>query len=572
MNKTGNPLGQAITKHPVTCLGLFCLLLTGVFSQSDEITFATTAPLILAAVTLVAVVGQFPNKKAMLLTGAAGVAVGILGFLCTLSSYYLPLTLALSGGMILLGITVTLLVTRCLTQKRAVLLLFALGFLLRLCYVLYTSAVVRQHDVWYFSNGDFIFFENQRHAEYIEYIATYLRLPALDPTTVGLSQLYHPPFHHLLAGLWLRLNTLLGIPYSAAVENIQLLTLFYSSAVMVIAYRILRFLGCRKASLFLPLTLVVLHPTFILMAGSVNNDLLSVTLALYAVYATLRWTKTPTLKTIIPIALGVGLSMMSKLSGGMVAPAIALVFLWKWWEAIRKKDGTGKEMFWQFALFGVICVPLGLWWQVKNLVAFGLPLTYVPALTQNSGQYIGDYTPFQRLFEIQSSSLGEVFLVWKNQNMKADYNEYNMLLAFLKTSVFGEFTLFDTTLTADGIHTAGTFFAKLLFFANAWLSVCSLGSGIYLFTKKKHRKSPVFWMLFLVLSVFLLSYIRFCFAYPQTCTQNFRYAVPTLMAGCGFLGLVLKDTKNTIFHTAVTALTLFFGLGSAVCYTLLGLV
>ena len=225
MNKRVNPLVAAVTRHPITCLGILCLLLAGVFSQGSEITFAPTAPLILAAVTLIAAWSVFPNKKAMALVMAAGAGVGILGFILTLSSYYLPLTLAIAGVLILLGIAGILLATRTLTQKRAVLLLFAFGFLLRLCYLLYTSAVVRQHDVWYFSQGDFVFFQSQRHAEYIEYIATYLRLPQLDPTTVGLSQLYHPPFHHLLAGLWLRLNTALGIAYPTAVENIQLLLL-----------------------------------------------------------------------------------------------------------------------------------------------------------------------------------------------------------------------------------------------------------------------------------------------------------------------------------------------------------
>ncbi len=571
MNKTKNPLQQAITKHPVTCLGIVCLLLAGVFTQGQEITFAPTAPLVLALVTLVAVAGVFPNPKVMITVALAGVLTGISGYLLTLSSYFLPLTMVLFGGLLLIGIALILFINGQLTQKRGFMLLLAAGFLLRLCYVLYTTAATRQHDVWYFSDGNFLFFENQRHAEYIEYIAANLKLPHLDPTTVGLSQLYHPPLHHLLAGLWLRLNTALGVEYAVAVENIQLLTLFYSSAVMVVAYRILRLLKCKGFSLFLPLSLVVFHPTFILMAGSVNNDLLSIALAIYALYATLRWAKNPTAKTIIPIALGIGGAMMAKLSGGMVAPAVALVFLWKWWEAIKKKDGSGKKLFWQFALFGTICVPLGLWWQVKNMVAFGVPLTYVPALSENSGQYIGDYTPLQRFLDLPQTGLQEIFVAWNKQGSPVDYNEYNMLLALLKSSVFGEFTLFDSA-SPMGVQQAGVTVSKILFYANTALIGCSLCSGVYLFMKKEQRKSPAFWLFTLVWGGLLLSYIRFCFAYPQTCTQNFRYAVPTLMAGCVWLGLGIKYTKNRIFCGVITAFTLVFCLGSALCYTLLGLV
>ncbi len=571
MSKAKNPLQQAITKHPVTCLGVLCLLLAGVFTQGVEITFAPTAPLVLALATLVAAAGVFPNQKAMATVVLAGVLIGITGYLLTLSSYFLPLTMALFGSIVLVGIALVLCINGQLTQKRGLILLLTAGFLLRLCYVLYTTAATRQHDVWHFGSGDFLFFQSQRHAEYIEYIAANLKLPHVDPTTVGLSQLYHPPLHHLLAGLWLRLNTALGMEYTVAVENIQLLTLFYSSSVMVITYRILRLLKCKGFALFIPLSLVVFHPTFILMAGSVNNDLLSIALAIYALYATLRWAKNPTVKTIIPIALGIGGAMMAKLSGGMVAPAVALVFLWKWWEAIGQKDGSGKKMFWQFVIFGMICVPLGLWWQVKNMVAFGVPLTYVPALSENSGQFVGDYSPMQRLWELPQTSLKNIFVVWQNQGVHADYNEYNMLLALLKSSVFGEFTLFDSA-SPMGVQQAGVTVSKILFYANTALIGCSLCSGAFLFTKKEHRHAPAFWLFLVVWGVLLISYIRFCFGYPQTCTQNFRYAVPTLISGCVWLGLGLKYTKNRIFRGIITACTLVFCLGSAVCYTLLGLV
>ena len=107
-----------------------------------------------------------------------------------------------------------------------ILCLMAAGFLLRLWYVLYTPVNVRQHDVFSFGAEEPItVFSNYRHAEYIEYICRYLSLPEVDPRAAGLSQLYHPPLHHLLAGLWLRLQLALGSGYRRAVESIQLLTL-----------------------------------------------------------------------------------------------------------------------------------------------------------------------------------------------------------------------------------------------------------------------------------------------------------------------------------------------------------
>jgi hypothetical protein len=146
-----------------------------------------------------------------------------------------------------------------------------------------------------------------------------------------------------------------------------------------------------------------------------------------------------------------------------------------------------------------------------------------------------------------------------------------MLLALLKSSVFGEFTLFDSA-SQPGIHQAGFTVSKVLFYANTLLVGCSLTSGIYLFTKKEHRHSPAFWLFGVVWVVLLISYLRFCFGYPQTCTQNFRYAVPTLISGCVWLGCALKYTKNRTLQGGAIACTLVFCLSSAVCYTLLGLV
>ena len=569
MTFSQTPLGKGVQKHPIITLGILCLLLAGVFTQAPTVSFLATAPLVVALLTLVCAVGVFPRTNLIITVALGGILALIWGTCFYFLNAPLPLSLGLVGLSLLLSIFLLLLYFKKLTPKRGVLLLFAAGFLLRLCYVLYTTVATRQHDVWFFSQGDFSVFSNQRHAEYVEYIATYLKLPVEDPTAVGLSQLYHPPFHHLIAGLWLRLNTAMGVEYTAACENIQLLTLFYSSAIMVITYKILRLLGCKGFSLFLPLSLVVFHPTFILMAGSVNNDLLSITLAFYAVYATLRWANQPTIRYIIPIALAVGFAMMSKLSGGMVAPAIALVFLWKWWESFGKKDGSFQKLFYQFALFGILCIPLALWWQVRNGILFDMPLTYVPALSENSGQFVGDYTTAQRLWEVNTHDLNNVFVLWQHQG--APYNEYNCFLALLKSSMFGEFTLFDANSTLSP-HPLGIVACKTMFYTNLALVACSLWATLRVMTKKETRKTPQAWLLFLLLGVLLVSYLRFCFGYPQTCTQNFRYAVPTLLAGCGLLGVWLNTINNKFITIGIGCLAGVFALSTALCYTLLGLV
>ena len=359
----------------------------------------------------------------------------------------------------------------------------------------------------------------------------------------------------------------MGIDRGVSYENIQFLTLFYSSACMVVGYRLLKILGCKRWGLVLPMAILCFHPTFIIMAGSINNDLLSITLALYGVYAAVRWYKDPTLYHIITVALGVGLSMMTKLSGGLVAPGIAVLFLAKWpASAVDKKQFA--RLFWQFGVFALICIPVALWWPVKNAVLYQVPITFVPSLSENSGQYLGQYTTAQRLFELPKESFSQIFMAWQNQTAAVPYNEYNLFLSLMKTSVFGEFTLFTPHLFPNTWqHLWGVAASKTLFWSNILLAILSLYAGVLCLVRCRKRIVP--WALLAIWVVVTFGYVRFCFAYPQACTQNFRYAVPTLMCGLAALGGWTSHCTKT-FKILVAMATGVFCLASTATYGLLG--
>ena len=91
---------------------------------------------------------------------------------------------------------------RMLTTRRAVLLLMAAGFLLRLAYVLTFSIYQKQHDAGSLESMD-------GHIGYIATLAFHGALPDIDVRTV--YQFYHPPCHHIIAALWVRLQVLLGV-------------------------------------------------------------------------------------------------------------------------------------------------------------------------------------------------------------------------------------------------------------------------------------------------------------------------------------------------------------------------
>ena len=462
----------------------------------------------------------------------------------------------------------------CDRTETIVLCLMVIGFLLRLWYVLYTPVNVRQHDVFSFGREEpMTKFVNYRHAEYIEYICRYLQLPNADPLARGLSQLYHPPLHHTLAGVWLRLQTLLGSGYTRAVENIQLLTLLYSSGCMLLGGRLFRQLGLNGGALVLPMAIICLHPTFILLAGSVNNDILCLLLGLAAIVYAIEWYRAPSILTILPVALAMGGSMMTKLSGGLLAPGIAIVFLWRAGKDILADRTNWRCYFKQFVLFGVICVPMGLWWQVRHLLLYDVPLTYVPSLSNQSDQYIGDYSVWQRLFLMPTESLRNVFEAWKNSG--AAYNEYNIPLALFKTAVFDEKTFF----VAGGLGTVGLVASYVLFYSGAALALLALVTAV-IAVWKKHllADGPTTAMLGVSWILLIVSFVAFCFRFPHTCTQNVRYLLPTLVISAAFWGKGYGQLQTCGGKTAriarggMIALTALFCVSAAVVYALLGFV
>lgn len=170
------------------------------------------------------------------------------------------LWLMLGGCAILAGI---LWLTRKQAQnqrRRISLFLIGSSFFLRLFYVCYTPITRRQHDVGRF--GD----ENN-HAGYITYLLEHHRLPDFDPRDHW--QFYHPPLHHAISAVWLWLSeNVFGIGNEVAQESLQTLTLFYATAVIITAYRILRHFRLEGSALYFPLAVIAFHPSFILFPAA----------------------------------------------------------------------------------------------------------------------------------------------------------------------------------------------------------------------------------------------------------------------------------------------------------------
>lgn len=457
--------------------------------------------------------------------------------------------LALAFG----GIAVSAL-TRGVKTEHLVGAVFILGFALRLGYVLDVQLPENQHDVFPLSYND----AYPRHNSYIWHIYNNWSLPTEGVYNAGLSQYYHPPLHHALSALWMRFQILFGIDAFAAYENIQYLTLFYSAAMMVAADK----LFCEfklKGALRVALTaLIAFHPTFYILAGSINNDSLCVLFTFLAVLYTVRWYKNPSVVNTVGLALSIGSAMLAKLSGAVVAIGTAYVMLAKLLDYRTGIKDNFKRLWKRFLLFGVICFPLGLWWPVRCKVLYGMPLGYVPSMsTVDNPQYFGNRGFWDRLFGMENFYLSNPYPniglttaeglepLTKNDG----YYDYSIAPYAVKSSLFGEYfnklgvTSFQTVLSYIMIISALVLIAySLVGMVRVFLVSYRTDRNGYLKANRyleSGEEQPFRFTVFFY-GALIGSYVLFCIRYPFTCTMDFRYIVPALLLGTLFSGVFLK--------------------------------
>ncbi len=397
--------------------------------------------------------------------------------------------------------------------------LIGVGVLLRVAYILYTPVWCRQHDVIDFGVGE-------GHAGYIEYIYEHKALPNFNPLEKW--AFFQPPLHHMIAAIWMKVNVKLGIAYKQAQENVQVLSLLYTSSVMIFSYYIFKECNLKKWGMRIACSIMAFSPVFILMSGSLNNDALCVALQAAAIYFAIKWYKEPRYLTIFFLALCIGCSMMAKVSGGTVAPAVAILFLFRLIRSGKLWDNIKKYGL-QFISFIVVCFPLALWSPIRNKVLYGIPFNYTPAV----GEGLEQYSMWQRLFDLRMHSVYPAMI--KNGD---SYDEYNIFLGLLKTSLFGEYNFGDISRLAATI-------SVILFITGVILALTAFIVTFYFLAKKESPLSlegKWFWGSFYLTQ--LVVYFSFALKQNYFSSQDFRYIAVSLLAESLFIGFLADDLSD----------------------------
>jgi len=411
----------------------------------------------------------------------------------------------------------------CLNYKTITLLVLVIGVLIRNLYILKTSIYERQHDVETLdSNG---------HLRYIYDLYKTGKLPVTNDW-----QFYHPPFFHLIGAGWLKINSIIGLPLERSLEGLQILTVIFSSLIMMVSYLIIDKLKIKDKYKFILNAFMAFYPTFIILSGSINNDCLLTLLEFSIIYYLINWYYNTSWYNTVILATLTGLCVMTKLNGAIMAIPILYVFIKKFIELYKNDKNKIWKLITQIIIFGLISLPIGLWYQVREYILFdGNSVPYPDDLL-----YTGNYSMFERFFSISFISIFKIFCIIPG--------DYNIFAYIVKCSIFGEY-----------LYGNLNFIHIFMVFVNFILIVASIIFMIKYMIKRKEHNFIINLLLFVWLAN-IISFYLFNYKYPYLCTMDFRYIIPTV-----FTGVVLivhnLNLKYRIFYGFIeSCLIIFIGL------------
>ena len=412
-----------------------------------------------------------------------------------------------------------------INYKKIITSLSIIGIILRTCYILYTPITARQHDM-----------ENEvGHLAYIETIYETGRLPNHNKW-----QFYQQPLHHIIASMWLKINSALGVDLNVAEEGIQILTAIYSSLIIIITYCILREMNIKDKYKMLVIAIIAVHPTFIILSGSINNDILMIMFTFFDFLYLVKWYKDPSIKHTLILALSVALGALTKISSTIIAVPIIYIFIKRFMEEYNYSEEylkILKKYAIKFSVFGIIALGIGLSFSIRNLIRFKQSIFYVP--TPGQFVYCGYRTWFDRLNPFSSE--------WANVFCYAD-KDCNIFSYLVKCSLFGEYSYNENL---------NTLIERLLIICNIILILISITSLIKIIIKK--RKSSTLNNIFIIFYITQIAmYIYGNISMPYGCTMDFRYIVQTILMGMTFIVNDLEQNKNKKYKLSVICVLSLF--------------
>lgn len=413
-------------------------------------------------------------------------------------------------AVILLGAFLLLLrAEKGVTENVIMTVIFA-GFLVRIFYAMMTDGLLFQNDITAFH------VDCQGHLGYICHLYTNGRLPDVNPMTA--FEFCQPPLYYAVSAVFLRVYGLLGLLPEiiwGVDETLQILPMMYSMMTLVFIDKIGKQIKLSTEGRLTAVCFAGFLPYSVMMSGALNNDTLATLLMVMSIYYTLRWYEKPDVKGIVIMAVCIGAAMMTKLSAVVIVPAMAVMMLYRVWKD-REKWAVYLK---QFICFGVVALPLGLWYPVYCRIRYQMPFGYVVSFDDDALQFIGMYDKWSRLFRFENAF---EFLTIRDDQING-FADYNIPVSLVKYATFGDSHYYlESRLT----QVTGT----CIFWVNIVLFILMpLLFAVWCFCRDGRRMQKIFMLTVAAASLYF--YVKFCFKYTHVCSMNIRYIMCAVYIG-----------------------------------------
>lgn len=440
--------------------------------------------------------------------------------------------------MLLLGITTLLYFVRkdCNLYKSAIILIIGSGIIMRIGYCFYTDMFVREHD---FGSLEF---ENWGHATYLMYVIVKGQLP---PSSYG--QFYQQPLFYFLSAIVSKpINFILGRDDLYSLVNMsRIVTCSASIFIIFVSDLIAKEIKLSDKGRMFALIPVSFIPAFFLSGGAVGVDSLTALFMSLQILFTIKWYRKPTWKNTIILAFLFGLGVLTKISCAVIAIPTAFLFLRKAF-SFHDNPKVQTKLFLRIVCFGLIALPLGLWYTVRGYLLFGPGATNVPRTFDYYSPSTEGYSLLERFGPIDIKSLC-------SSPCLVQANERNVNTALIKSSLFGH----------DPIE-APLWMEYFLLILGLMLILVVISSLIWLFINNRREKAYLY--LGFVTIFYYMFIVAFCYKYPAVCSMDYRYMLICAVPSGLILGRMLERVKKGFVSEVISILLTLYPLLACLIY------
>ena len=395
-------------------------------------------------------------------------------------------------------------------------LIFLLGVLMQLNYMLITPVNYRQHDV--FSHND------AGHQGYA-FILYNGKLPTLLDEAGHLEyQFYHPPFNAFMQGVWMHIcepfmklyNTINHSKYydtndwNSLYQTTEILSTFYMNVATYFAIKLVYKIKVDNIFKALGALFVALFPALMILAGQENNDPLCIMNCFIVIYFTYCWWENHSYFNAAMIGLFGGLAMFAKLSGALIVLPAIVAFIIALIHSITYKEKFIYILI-QGIMIGLIMAPLGLWFHIYAKIRFNQPFGFVFS-NLNHDLYVGDYSFYARFLNI--FDFNDMFgKIWGNT-----FVNYNLPNFLIKSALFGEYSF----LFSDALAIISLLLNYLFVYLSLILMII-----YFICSHDEHFEIKIIGGVLIITQ--LIAQLYFNIKMPYGCTMDFRYIVPIIL-------------------------------------------